>query len=216
MNMLEISNIIFHTMFYEVIFDLETKKFFDETGRFDPSELGVSIVSLYRRKVDEDFKELEGEILSFWEGEFEKMWKFFLEADRIVGFNSVGFDVPALSPYAPKGFSKLPHFDILAKIKEATGHKSSLQSIAKATLGEQKTDSGANAIAYWRRGDKKSLSLLKKYCQDDVRITKAVYDYGLVNRLIRTTDYWNNPREIEVDFSYSKNKSLKAPQQSLF
>ena len=31
---------------FEVIFDLETKKFFDETGNFDPSELGVSIVDL--------------------------------------------------------------------------------------------------------------------------------------------------------------------------
>ena len=42
----------------EVIFDLETKKFFDETGNFDPSGLGVSIVSVYRRELDADFKEI--------------------------------------------------------------------------------------------------------------------------------------------------------------
>ena len=203
-------------IFNEVIFDLETKSFFVEDGKFDPSKFGVSILSLYRRKLDENFKEIEGEMLSFWEEDFPKMWKIFQDADRIIGFNSLGFDVPALSPYAPSGFSKLAHFDILDEMKRITGHKTSLHKIAKATLGVQKTDSGENAIVYWERHDPKSLEMLKKYCQDDVEITKNIYDYVLKNKKLKFTDYWNNPREIDMDFTYVKNQMVLPPQATLF
>lgn len=200
----------------EVIFDLETKTFFDDHGgKTDPSKLGVSTVCLYSRKIDETLKEVGGEMLNFWEEDFENMWKYFWQADRIIGFNSLGFDIPALSPYAPKNFSKLPHFDILDKIKRITGHRTSLHRLAKATLGIQKTDSGENAVLYWHKHDSKSLELLKKYCQDDVRITKNVYDFGLKNKKLLFTDYWNNPREIEMDFSYALKKNV-SPQASLF
>ncbi|PIP57281.1 hypothetical protein COT08_01045 [Candidatus Woesebacteria bacterium CG07_land_8_20_14_0_80_44_9] len=202
-------------MFNEVIFDLETKSFFVENGKFDPSRFGVSIVSLYTRKLDESFKEAEGKMLSFWEEDFPQMWPFFQKADRIIGFNSLGFDVPALSPYSPPGFARLPHFDILEQIKRIAGHKTSLHRIAKATLGIQKTDSGENAVLYWEKHDPKSLELLQKYCRDDVEITKNIYDFVLRNKKLLFTDYWNNPREVKVDFSYSKRVS-KIPQPSLF
>jgi len=211
-------------MFDEVIFDLETKSFFVDDGKFDPSKFGVSVLSLYHRKLDETIseiggskilREVEGEILSFWEKDFADMWKIFQNANRIIGFNSLSFDVPALSPYSPTGFSKLPHFDILDELKKITGHKTSLHKIAKATLGVQKTDSGENAVLYWERGDKRSLELLQKYCEDDVRITKDIYDYVLKNKTLKFTDYWNNPREVEMDFSYTLKNDV-FPQATLF
>ena len=202
-------------MYEEVIFDLETKSFFVKDGKFDPSKFGVSIVALYVRKLNENFNEIEGKMLSFWEEDFAEMWPYFTKADRIIGFNSAGFDVPALGPYSPDGFSRLPHFDILDEIKRLTGHKTSLHKIAKATLGVQKTDSGENAIIYWERHDPKSLELLQKYCRDDVKITRDIYDYALKNKKLMFRDYWNNPREIEVDFSYSKADTT-TPQPTLF
>lgn len=202
-------------MFNEVIFDLETKSFFVENGKFEPSKFGVSVLSLYHRKLDKSFKEIEGEILSFWEKDFPDMWKYFTQADRIIGFNSLGFDVPALSLYSPAGFSRLPHFDILDEIKKIAGHKTSLHKIAKATLGVQKTDTGENAVIYWERGDKKSLKMLQKYCEDDVGITRDVYDYALKNGKLLFTDYWNNPREISVDFTYLPKKDPSS-QATLF
>ena len=45
--------------YFEVIFDTETKKFFDEVPGNDPSKLGVSITSVYSRTLDENFKEVE-------------------------------------------------------------------------------------------------------------------------------------------------------------
>lgn len=201
---------------YELIFDLETKKWFDETGTADPGDLGVSIVSLYFRSLDSDFNEVSAELRSFWEKDFHQMWKFFLEADRIVGFNSLHFDVPALKPYAPKDFSKLPHFDILDKIKDESGHRVSLNRVAKDTIGEEKIDKGENAVQYFKNGSKLSLKQLCKYCEADVILTKKVYDFGYKNRFLKYTDYWNNPRTITVDFSYPLNFSPAAKQSSLF
>jgi len=200
---------------FEVIFDLETQKFFDDTGTSDPADLGVSVVSLYSRKLDSDFKEISGEMLSFWEDELEKMWKYFRESDRIIGFNSLNFDVPALKPYAPPDFAKLPHFDILNCVREAFGRRISLNRIARDTLGNVKSDSGANAVKYWQKHDKDSLAKLKKYCEMDVILTRDIYDYGLKNKTLKFTDHWNTPRTIDVDFSYPVDTASSA-QPSLF
>ncbi|BCX14657.1 MAG: hypothetical protein KatS3mg088_340 [Patescibacteria group bacterium] len=204
-------------MIIEVFFDVETKSFFDESGGSRPEELGVSIVSLYRRTIDENLNETEGKMFSFWEKEFEKMWPLFLGAQRIIGFNSIRFDVPALKPYSPSFFSKLPHFDILSEIKKVFGKRTSLDSIAKETLGIAKIDNGANAVMYFQKGDEKSLSLLKKYCEADVDITKKIYDFALKNKFLRFKDHWNNIQEIRVDFSYpSISKEKTESQLGLF
>lgn len=189
-------------MIYEVIFDLETKTFFDETGRSDPGELGVSIVSLYKRSLDGGFKETKGELLSFWEDDFPKLWPVLDKADRVIGFNSKRFDAPALNPYAPADLTKLPHFDILEEIRRVHGKRVSLDRVATSTIGRGKTDDGANAMVYWKNGDKKSLEKLKKYCEADVLITKDVYDHALKHAELKFIDYWNTPHSVEVNFSY--------------
>jgi len=201
-------------MLTEVFFDVETKKFFDETGNKKPEELGVSLVSVYKRTIDEDLKEVEGVMHSFFEQEISNMWTLFQNADRIIGFNSIKFDVPALKPYAPGYFSKLAHFDIAAEIKKILGRRISLNTIAKNTLGRGKIDSGANAVLYWKKGDPESLALLKKYCEEDVAITRDIYDFALLNKRLKFLDHWNNPREIEIDFSYAKKE--ETPQIGLF
>lgn len=201
--------------YFEVIFDCETKKFFDEINDFDPGKLGVSIVSAYCRTLDENLKEIEGKMESFWEEDFVKMWDIFAKADRIIGFNSIGFDVPALAPYSPVPFSKLKHFDILSEIKNSIGKRMSLDSLAKATLGQTKNDHGANAIKYWNAGDPSSLSKLKKYCEMDVTITRDLYDHVLKNGILRYVDFWNETREIKLDFSYPQVANTKI-QDSLF
>lgn len=190
----------------EIIFDVETKKLFSDIKGDDPGDLGVSIVSAYLRKVDENQKEIKGEIISFWEHDFDKMWQVFQKAQRIIGFNTKGFDIPALSPYAPFPFEKLPHFDIMEKVKEVFGRRISLDAIAKETLDRQKIDTGLEAVYYWKKGDKESLSKLKKYCEDDVIITKKVYDFVVENGHLLFKDKWNTIQKIELDFSYPKEE----------
>lgn len=187
---------------FEVIFDTETKKFFDEIEGYDPAKLGVSITSVYARTLDSNLKEIEGKMHSFWEDGFEEMFKLFERADRIIGFNSIGFDVPALSPYFPAHWAKLKHFDILDEIKKVEGKRMSLDSLAKATLNAAKNDHGANAIKYWNAGDAESLAKLRMYCEMDVEITTKIYDHALHNKFLKYTDFWNETREIKLDFSY--------------
>ena len=200
---------------FEIIFDTETKKFFDEINGYDAGKLGVSIASVYSRKLNDNFKEVEGRMQSFWEKDFSEMFKLFEKADRIIGFNSIGFDVPALSPYLPPHWPKLPHFDILAQIKNVAGKRMSLDSLAKATLGTKKNDNGINAIKYWNEASIESLAKLKKYCEMDVTLTRDIYDYVLKNGLLKYTDFWNETREIKLDFSYPKG-NLSTIQNSLF
>ncbi len=200
----------------EVIFDLETKRIFSDVGKKDPGLLGVSVLSLYSRKLDDQFRETEGLMQSFWEEDFEGMWGIFARADRIIGFNSLGFDVLALRPYAPSYFNKLPHFDILNEIKILTDHRISLDAIAKDTLGKAKIDSGLNAVVYWNKHDIESLAKLKKYCEEDVVITREIYDFARKNGYLTFCDHWNNPRKVVVDFSYKETGRKEESQPTLF
>src|SRR3989344_7700180 len=191
----------------EVFFDIETKRWFDETGNRKLEDLGVSIVCMYVRPDDK--------MLSFWEKDFDQMWHYFRRADRIIGFNTLRFDVPVLAPYAPPDFAKLKHFYIYKELKLANdSHGASLNAIAKQTLGKAKNDSGENATLYWQLGDAESLTKLEKYCRMDVEITRDVYDFAIANKYLQYIDRWNTPRQVEVDFAYPKEDSSTQP--SLF
>jgi hypothetical protein len=203
-------------MLNEVIFDVETKKLFRDTETGDPAELGVSIVSAYFREVNELFEEISGYMKSFWEKDFFSMWPLFERADRIIGFNSINFDVQALKPYSPPNFAKLKHFDILDVVRNTSGKRLSLNTFAKDTLGKEKIDVGTNAVIYWNKGDAESLSKLKKYCEMDVEITKELYDYGVKNKHLKYTDRFNGIQTMPIDFSYPKPKPSNEKQYSLF
>jgi len=190
----------------EVFFDIETKKLFEEINSQNPTDLGVSIVSVYIRQLNDDLSEVDGEMFSFWESDFPKMWDLFSKADRIIGFNSLGFDVPALAPLSPLNFFKLPHFDLMDKAKQSLGFRLSLDAIAKESLGRGKSDVGTNAVIYWKEGSHDSLEKLRKYCEMDVKVTRDVYDYGLKNGHLKYKDKWNTPRTFPVDFFYPPSK----------
>jgi hypothetical protein len=203
-------------MIFEVFFDVETKKLFSDTATGDPAELGVSILSMCYRSLDENYQVISQTMTSFWEKNFNEMWPIFAKADRIVGFNSINFDVNALAPYAPPEFRKLKHFDILDEVKKITGRRFSLNSLAKDTLNNEKSDVGTNAVIYWNKGDNESLRKLKEYCEMDVAITRDLYDFGFKNKILKYMDKWNYVRTIPVDFSYPKIKSDDSKQFSLF
>lgn len=203
-------------MVTEIIFDLETKKLFQDITTNNPADLGVSIVSVYKRTLDDNFEEIKGEMVSFWEQDFKQMWPFFSNVDRIIGFNSLGFDVPALVPLCPYNFKKLVHFDMMAEIKKALGFRLSLNALATQTIGHTKIDVGTNAPTYWTQGTVDSLNKLKTYCEADVIVTKELYDYGRKHGVLKYIDKWNTPRIIEVDFSYPEKSKQQSDQISFF
>jgi DEAD/DEAH box helicase domain-containing protein len=203
-------------MINEVIFDCETQKLFNEITTNDPADLGISLVSVYVRTVDDNQREISGKMYSFWESEIPQMWQYFTGANRIIGFNSLKFDVPALARHAPANFAKLPHFDIMQKVREALDHSLSLNTLATYTLGTHKTDVGTNAVIYWKSQDPEQLKKLKEYCEADVLITRDLYDYGVREKKLKYMDKFNTQREFTVDFSYPKAVVDASRQMGLF
>lgn len=203
-------------MIEEAIFDVETQKLFSEVDGGDPALLGVSIVSVYIRKVNEQQEEIGGSMKSFWEHELPALWPILANVKRIVGFNSLKFDVPVLKPYAPSTFARLAHFDIMTAVRDALGHNLSLVSLAGETLGRQKADVGINAVAYWQQKDPEGLAKLKAYCEADVLLTRDLYDYGVRNKHLKYVDKWNNSKSFAVDFSYPAEFIAASRQIGLF
>lgn len=187
----------------EVILDLETKRAFVETGKYDPRKLGVSYVGICRRSVS-DADPSNEELLGFFEDELADLWPILEQADRIIGFNIVGFDFPVLSSYYHGDLSSFPALDILVEIKKETGHRVSLDAIAKETLGVQKSGTGMDALAYY---EQRKLDELAGYCLDDVQITRDVYDYGRKHKHLKFTNKWNRVVKVPVDFSYKDDKA---------
>ncbi len=152
----------------KLVLDLETKKSFEEVGGdHNKDKLEVSVCGIYSYDKDQ--------FRCFREEEFKEMGEWLKNASLIIGFNSKYFDFAVLQPYYKFKLSKLPHLDILEEVTHALGHRLKLESIAQATLGEGKSGSGLDALKYYKNGD---WNTLEKYCLDDVRITRDVYEYG--------------------------------------
>ncbi len=153
-----------------IVYDVETQKTFAEVGGFNnQAALKVSYLGLYSYTQDKYF--------GFFEDDMQKLERILLtEKPTIIGFNSISFDNNVVQPYFKQlKIGELPQIDILAEIFEQLGFRMKLESVAQATLGEGKSGSGLDAIRYYREGNNEALA---RYCLDDVRITKDLYDYG--------------------------------------
>jgi len=149
-----------------IVLDLETQYSFREKDN-DTKKLKVSVVGIYDYN-DDLFK-------AFFEDELSQLWPILENASLIIGFNIKKFDLQVLAPYYVGNIAKLPVLDLLDEIKESLGKRISLGELAKATLGEGKTGHGLLALDLYRRG---KLEELKKYCLDDVRLTRDLYQFG--------------------------------------
>ena len=152
---------------YPIVLDLETQKLFSEIDRSKTHLLRVSVVGIYDYQRKDYF--------TFEEKEISKLENFLREASFLIGFNIREFDLEVLKPYLISSLDHLPVLDLLEEIEQVRKHKVSLQSIAQATLKEGKSGSGLEAVQLFKEG---RLEELKRYCLDDVRITKALYEHG--------------------------------------
>lgn len=151
---------------FPIILDLETKHTFREFS--EPHKLGVSVCAIY------NFADSKGTV--FEERELSLLFPILENASYIIGYNSRTFDLPVLQAYYPGKVDSLAQFDILDAIKESIGRRISLNDVAAATLNEKKTGHGLMAIDYYKEG---KIDELKKYCLDDVMVTKKLFDYGI-------------------------------------
>ena len=188
-----------------IVFDLETKKTFEEVGSRSPGELGVSVCCLYEYQ--------NNAYSDFIENELSRMENFFIDAKLLVGFNIRRFDLPALQPYFSVNVETLPIFDIMEDLTERLGHRIGLDSVAQATLNIGKTGHGLDAIKYFREGRWEEL---KSYCRNDVKITKEVLDYGIEKGEVFFMSREGNKKiRVEVDWvdKIFRKETDQAPAQ---
>ncbi|MBI1819832.1 MAG: ribonuclease H-like domain-containing protein [Nitrospirae bacterium] len=160
-----------------LVLDLETQKAFDDVNGRNARDLLVSVVGIYsyQRDACECYEEKDlPALLPMMEG-----------ANLIIGFNTKRFDYLVLEPYFQKTLDHLRSLDILEEVQKALGHRLSLDTIAKATLNQAKLGAGLDAIRYFRNGE---IEKLKKYCLEDVRLTRDLYEYGKKHGKLYYTD----------------------------
>ncbi|MEK9173202.1 MAG: ribonuclease H-like domain-containing protein [Patescibacteria group bacterium] len=157
-----------------LVFDIETKNFFTdpEVGWNNYEALKISVVGVYSYAQDK--------YLVFDETEIEKLGELLRGVQRLVGFSMNRYDVPVLQAHflALPGTRdidlwKMERADLLDEIEMGTGKRISLSRLAEVNLGEAKKSTGAEAITMYKEG---RIDDLKKYCLEDVRITRELYD----------------------------------------
>ncbi len=150
----------------KIVFDIETKNDFNDVGgRDNLKDLEISVVCCY--SYDED------KYLSFEEKELEGFGRLLQKSELLIGFNSKLFDLPVLEKYLKFNASAIPHFDIFEAVQKALGRRIGLGILAEANLGVGKSGDGLNAIQLYKQGQ---IEDLKKYCIQDVKITKDLYE----------------------------------------
>ena len=153
---------------FPVVLDLETKHTFREID--DPAKLGISVVGIY------EYGKSEKKI--FTEKELNSLFPILENASYIIGYNVRSFDLPVLQGYYPGNVASFSQFDILDDIRDKIGRRIGLNDVIYATFGEKKSGHGLMAIDFYREGKWEEL---KKYCLDDVMLTKKLFDFGLKN-----------------------------------
>jgi DEAD/DEAH box helicase domain-containing protein len=172
-----------------VVFDLETQNMFAEVGSNDPRDLSISVGCAYDSLTDTYITTTVDEIYT--------LWPFFEQADVIVGYNSNHFDIPLLNKYYPGDLTKIKSIDLLESIRLSLGRRLRLDAVAQATIGTKKSANGLQAIKWWREGDIESI---KKYCKQDVKVTKELFEYALEHKKVLFKD-GTKKREIPIDTS---------------
>ncbi len=151
-----------------VIFDLETKRLLNEVGgRQHVRKLGLSGAVTY--------SSADGEFHRYLEKDVQDLVAELRNADLVVGFNVLRFDYEVLQAYTAFPLRSIPTLDMLEEIYRRLGFRVGLDALAQATLGTQKSADGLMAVRWYRQGE---LEKLLDYCQQDVEVTRQLYEYG--------------------------------------
>lgn len=158
----------------KIVFDIETSNLFQDVGSNDPAKLALSVVCIHDSETDT--------YSSYLEEDLKKLWPILEKTDMLIGYNSDHFDIPLLNKYYPGDLSKIKSVDLLKEIRASLGRRIKLDDVAEATLGKNKTAHGLEAVVWWRNGEKDKVV---KYCLEDVKITKELYEYALKNKHVK-------------------------------
>ncbi len=174
-----------------VVFDLETQNLFEDVG-------GRNNIAALKVSCAVTWSSLKNDFTVYWEKDVPALVAELKSAERVVGFNIKSFDYEVLRPYAPnERLQFLPTLDILDDLFRALSFRVSLDSVARATLGETKTADGLQAVTWWREG---KLDLLAEYCKMDVEVTRRIYEFGCANGYVHYFTRLGSKQKVQVNW----------------
>jgi hypothetical protein len=157
-----------------VYFDIETQRSAEDVGGWDKiSQMGMSVGVTYSTA--------RGDYRVYGERNVNELVNELQRADLVVGFNNLRFDYEVLHGYTPLDLRQLPTLDMMVELQNTLQHRLSLDSIATATFGVEKTAEGMQAIHWFREG---KLMEIAEYCCYDVKLTRLVHEFGVANRML--------------------------------
>jgi DEAD/DEAH box helicase domain-containing protein len=172
-----------------VYFDLETQKSAEDVG-------GWHNIRAMRMSVGVTYSTERGGYRIYAEHQVNELIEELRRADLVVGFNNQRFDYAVLQGhndfFDPE---QVPTLDMLVDIQETLQHRLSLDSVAHATFGVEKTSEGLQAIRWFREG--KFLEIAE-YCCFDVKITRMVHEFGMANGQIFFTNKFGKKMSVPV------------------
>ncbi len=195
-------------------FDLETKYAADEVGGWaNVMDMGMSVGVLYDTA--------DGDYHVYLEHQVPALIAHMRQAELVVGFNHVEFDLRVLAGHQPTQALRhqlylelraLNHFDILAELKKVLGHRLRLDSLARPTLQVGKSADGLQSLQWYKEG---RVDLMIEYCKQDVEVTRRLYEYALEHgRLLY--DSRAGIREVAVSWHLPEPAVDSSEQMSLF
>ncbi len=187
----------------KIIFDIEADGLITNVGSKQVFP-NIYVVCIYDSETDK--------YSSYTQEQLKDLWPILEKADLLIGYNNDGYDTPLLNNYYSGDLKKINGLDILSEIKKSLGFRLKLDSVAEATLGRKKTGHGLEAMEWWKQGRYDDVI---KYCIEDVRITKDIYEYALKNGILKYKDM-GIIKDIQLDTSGWENKADSAITHTLF
>ena len=171
-----------------VYFDLETQKSAEEVG-------GWEKIRDMRMSIGVTYSTARQEYRIYGEKRVDDLVTDLQRADLVIGFNNLRFDYEVLHYYTILDLRQIPTLDVLVELQKTLQHRLSLDSVASATLGVEKTSEGMQAIRWYREG---RLLDIAEYCCYDVKITRLVHEYGVANRKLYYKDRFGKKLTVPV------------------
>jgi DEAD/DEAH box helicase domain-containing protein len=174
-----------------VYFDLETQKSAEDVG-------GWHKIREMQMSVGVTYSTARGEYRIYGEKQVNDLIEELRRADLVVGYNNLRFDFPVLQGHNEFfDYEQIPTLDMLVEVQGSLQRRLSLDAIATATLGVEKTSEGLQAIRWYREG---RLMEIAEYCCYDVKITRMVHEYGAVNKQLFYNDRFGRKQVVPVSW----------------
>jgi RNase_H superfamily len=172
-----------------VYFDLETQLSAEEVGGWDK-------IRDMRMSVGVTYSTTRGGYKIYGEKQVNDLIDELRRADLVVGFNNLRFDYEVLIGHNPFfDPEQISTLDMLVELQKTLQHRLSLDSIATATLGVEKTAEGMQAIRWFKEG---KLVEIAEYCCYDVKITKMVHEFGAANKRLSYANRFGKKMTVAV------------------